>query len=268
MPAEPAEVFGLARGRWGVARTGTPPRRRTSKRAYKTVSLVRQPRARIQRLRDHPAVADGGVDCRENDERQRAPVPCSRTKARNGSSRKPKSELILDNYTIPTHAPDVDQAYSFINYMLEPAHQVADCTYLGYPLLLPGHPVEAPREDEARRHHLHRSKGFRAARAARRAAVDPGRTPEKLFSQLAGGGLRRCRPGRGVRERPAAVRQSQVVAAAARSGGKSSSEFVCRTRSMPSSSRPLTRILRISSGRMMEGRVRAVDHAGQDRPLP
>ena len=51
---------------------------------------------------------------------------------------KPKSELILDNYTIPTHAPDVDQAYSFINYMLEPAHQVADCTFLGYPLLLPG----------------------------------------------------------------------------------------------------------------------------------
>ena len=50
----------------------------------------------------------------------------------------PVSELILDNYTIPAHAPDPDQAYSFINYMLQPAQQVTDCTFLGYPLLLPG----------------------------------------------------------------------------------------------------------------------------------
>jgi spermidine/putrescine transport system substrate-binding protein len=57
----------------------------------------------------------------------------------------PTSELILDNYTIPTHAPDVDQAYSFINYMLEPAHQIADCTYLGYPLLLPGIESKMPK---------------------------------------------------------------------------------------------------------------------------
>lgn len=50
---------------------------------------------------------------------------------------QPQSELILDSYTIPAKAPDVPQAYSFINFMLEPKHQVADTVYLGYPLVLP-----------------------------------------------------------------------------------------------------------------------------------
>ena len=51
---------------------------------------------------------------------------------------QPQSELILDSYTIPAKAPDVPQAYSFINFMLQPKHQVADTVFLGYPLVAPG----------------------------------------------------------------------------------------------------------------------------------
>lgn len=51
---------------------------------------------------------------------------------------QPQSELILDSYTIPAKAPDVAQAYSFINFMLQPRRQVEDTVFLGYPLVTPG----------------------------------------------------------------------------------------------------------------------------------
>ena len=45
----------------------------------------------------------------------------------------------------PDARADLDQAYSFINYMLQPAQQVTDCTFLGYPLLLPGIQAKLPK---------------------------------------------------------------------------------------------------------------------------
>jgi len=50
---------------------------------------------------------------------------------------EPQSELWVDNYCITANAPDVNQAYSFIYYMLQPAHQLKDCAYIGYPTALP-----------------------------------------------------------------------------------------------------------------------------------
>lgn len=51
---------------------------------------------------------------------------------------QPQSELILDSYVITHSAPDADQAYSFIDFMLQPKQQITDTVYLGYPLVLPG----------------------------------------------------------------------------------------------------------------------------------
>jgi spermidine/putrescine transport system substrate-binding protein len=45
----------------------------------------------------------------------------------------PTSELWVDNYVIPKSAPDVDNAYAFLKYELEPAHQVIDTEFIGYP---------------------------------------------------------------------------------------------------------------------------------------
>ncbi|HZO77818.1 MAG TPA: spermidine/putrescine ABC transporter substrate-binding protein [Solirubrobacteraceae bacterium] len=50
---------------------------------------------------------------------------------------QPQSELWVDNYCITAKAPDVNQAYSFIDYMLQPAHQLKDCAFIGYPTALP-----------------------------------------------------------------------------------------------------------------------------------
>jgi spermidine/putrescine transport system substrate-binding protein len=50
---------------------------------------------------------------------------------------EPTSELWVDNYAITAHAPDVNQAYSFINFQLQPAHQVIDTVFIGYPTSLP-----------------------------------------------------------------------------------------------------------------------------------
>jgi spermidine/putrescine transport system substrate-binding protein len=58
---------------------------------------------------------------------------------------QPQSELILDSYVITHTAPDVDQAYSFIDYMLQPKQQIADTVYLGYPLVLPGIQSKVPK---------------------------------------------------------------------------------------------------------------------------
>jgi spermidine/putrescine transport system substrate-binding protein len=50
----------------------------------------------------------------------------------------PQSEIWIDSYVITKHAPDLDQAYSFITYMLNPARQITDTQYIGYPTALPG----------------------------------------------------------------------------------------------------------------------------------
>jgi spermidine/putrescine transport system substrate-binding protein len=51
---------------------------------------------------------------------------------------QPRSKLWIDNYCIVTNAPDINQAYSFIDFMLQPAQQVRDVAYIGYPTALPG----------------------------------------------------------------------------------------------------------------------------------
>jgi spermidine/putrescine transport system substrate-binding protein len=51
---------------------------------------------------------------------------------------QPHSKLWVDEYAIPAKAKNVDQAYSFINFMLQPARQLADTAFLGYPTALPG----------------------------------------------------------------------------------------------------------------------------------
>jgi spermidine/putrescine transport system substrate-binding protein len=50
----------------------------------------------------------------------------------------PISELWVDSYVLTAHAPNVDTAYKFLNFQLQPAHQIADTEFLGYPTVLPG----------------------------------------------------------------------------------------------------------------------------------
>ena len=50
----------------------------------------------------------------------------------------PISELWVDSYVITKKAPNVDGAYAFLNFQLQPAHQIADTEFLGYPTVLPG----------------------------------------------------------------------------------------------------------------------------------
>jgi spermidine/putrescine transport system substrate-binding protein len=50
----------------------------------------------------------------------------------------PISELWVDSYVITKKAPHVDTAYQFLNFQLQPAHQIADTEFLGYPTVLPG----------------------------------------------------------------------------------------------------------------------------------
>jgi spermidine/putrescine transport system substrate-binding protein len=56
----------------------------------------------------------------------------------------PTAELWVDNYAITAHAPDVNQAYSFINFQLQPAHQVIDTVFIGYPTTLPNLRAKLP----------------------------------------------------------------------------------------------------------------------------
>jgi spermidine/putrescine transport system substrate-binding protein len=51
---------------------------------------------------------------------------------------QPASKLWVDMYAIPSKAHNVDQAYTFIDYFLQPARQVRDVAYIGYPTALPG----------------------------------------------------------------------------------------------------------------------------------
>lgn len=57
----------------------------------------------------------------------------------------PTSELWVDNYAITAHAPDPNQAYSFLNFQLQPAHQIADTEFIGYPTALPNLRGRLPR---------------------------------------------------------------------------------------------------------------------------
>ena len=50
---------------------------------------------------------------------------------------EPQSEIFVDYYTILAKGPDHDQAYAFIKYMLQPAQQLAEAAYIGYPTVLP-----------------------------------------------------------------------------------------------------------------------------------
>jgi spermidine/putrescine transport system substrate-binding protein len=50
----------------------------------------------------------------------------------------PISELWVDSYVITKTAPDLDTAYRFLNFQLQPGHQIADTEFIGYPTVLPG----------------------------------------------------------------------------------------------------------------------------------
>ena len=225
MPAEPAEVFGIALWAMGAARTGTPRPRPTSSGLRVLPRVVKDVKAfndfdtagGRQRLGPRRVQTNANARlCMLQNKKLEFVIP------------KPKSELILDNYTIPTHAPDVDQAYSFINYMLEPAHQVADCSYLGYPLLLPGSSPSCPRTPSSR---TSSSPTPRTSRGSSRSTCGPRSRATRSSSSASS--RRRPEPvGRGGRGAQRPTRLSRR--GRARPGRKSSSAFVRRTRSMPS----------------------------------
>ncbi|BCP54787.1 putrescine-binding periplasmic protein [Kaistia sp. 32K] len=50
----------------------------------------------------------------------------------------PMSELWVDNYAIPAKAPNLDQVYDFLAYQLEPAVQISETQYIGFPAALAG----------------------------------------------------------------------------------------------------------------------------------
>ena len=143
LPAEPAELFGIALWAMGGNKDWNTATKADLLQAQKFCLAIAK---HVHAYNDFEtsAVANGSVvaACMTN---ANARLCMLQNKKLEWVIPQPVSELILDNYTIPAHAPDVDQAYSFINYMLEPAHQIADCTYLGYPLLLPGIKAKMPK---------------------------------------------------------------------------------------------------------------------------
>jgi spermidine/putrescine transport system substrate-binding protein len=50
----------------------------------------------------------------------------------------PRSELWVDSYAIAAHAPNVDHAYDFLAFQLQPEVQLKDAEYLNYPTALAG----------------------------------------------------------------------------------------------------------------------------------
>ena len=56
----------------------------------------------------------------------------------------PFSELWVDNYAILKSAPDADQAYDFLAYLLQPDVQVSETVYNGYPAPLAGLQAKLP----------------------------------------------------------------------------------------------------------------------------
>ena len=57
---------------------------------------------------------------------------------------QPASKLWVDMYAIPTKAHNVDEAYAFMKFILQPARQVRDVAYIGYPTSLPGIATKLP----------------------------------------------------------------------------------------------------------------------------
>ena len=51
---------------------------------------------------------------------------------------EPHSELWIDSYVILKNAAHPAQAYSFLDFELEPAHQITDTEFIGYPTALQG----------------------------------------------------------------------------------------------------------------------------------
>jgi spermidine/putrescine transport system substrate-binding protein len=51
---------------------------------------------------------------------------------------QPASKLWVDMYAIPAKAHNVDQAYTFMSFFLQPARQLRDVAFIGYPTALPG----------------------------------------------------------------------------------------------------------------------------------
>jgi len=143
MPAEPAELFGIALWAMGGGKDWNTATKADLAQAQKLCLSVAK---HVHAYNDFEtsAVANGSVLIATMTNAN-ARLCMLQNKKLEWVIPGPTSELILDNYTIPTHAPDLDQAYSFINYMLQPARQVADCTYLGYPLLLPGIRAKMPK---------------------------------------------------------------------------------------------------------------------------
>ncbi|MGX6448730.1 polyamine ABC transporter substrate-binding protein, partial [Patulibacter sp. S7RM1-6] len=62
----------------------------------------------------------------------------------------PSSELWVDCYAIPAGAPNVDQAYAFLNFVLQPKRQVADTEFIGYPAALKGLEQRLPKRTKER----------------------------------------------------------------------------------------------------------------------
>lgn len=59
-----------------------------------------------------------------------------------------QSEIWVDCYILPKGSANRDQAYSFIQFMLEPEQQIADTSYIGYPTVLPGLVNKLPKSVE------------------------------------------------------------------------------------------------------------------------
>lgn len=84
---------------------------------------------------------------------------CNQAQARNAILQNPKlrfvipgpsSELWVDAYAIPAGAPNLDQAYSFLDFLLEPKRQVIDTKYIGYPAALEGLEQLLPKDTKER----------------------------------------------------------------------------------------------------------------------
>ncbi|WP_210491430.1 spermidine/putrescine ABC transporter substrate-binding protein [Patulibacter sp. SYSU D01012] len=84
---------------------------------------------------------------------------CNQSQARNAILQNPKlefvipgprSELWVDCYAIPAGAPNQAQAYSFLNFLLQPKRQVTDTEFIGYPAALKGLEQRLPRSTKER----------------------------------------------------------------------------------------------------------------------
>jgi len=58
----------------------------------------------------------------------------------------PFSELWVDNYAIPKNAPNLDQAYDFLAYQLQPDVQLAETQYIGFPAALAALEEKLPKD--------------------------------------------------------------------------------------------------------------------------